>query len=178
MYGGLPACLFADLAASPPPRLTPTAAALAPAPPQVQQGYLDALPLYTELLLGWRASQKVGASRLAGRPCSPLPLLPLPTPALSLPPQGLFLGLLSLAMVPANLAVGAVSAHVSDRALAVGSLALAGAAAAVLAAAGASSLVAFFGGGAALFLATVRCALQLQLEMAPASLPGAAAPPA
>lgn len=87
---------------------------------------MDSLPILTDLLhLDWHSSQK-----------------------------GLFLGLLSLAMVPVNLAVGAASAHLSGRSMVFGSLAACVAALAALAL-GAANAVAFFGGGTLLFTASV-----------------------
>lgn len=104
-----------------------------------QQGYLDSLSLLAEALLCWRPSQ-----------------------------QGLFLGLLCAAMVPVNLAVGAASAHASDRSLVLGSLAACCAALAALAAGAAASAALFLGGGAGLLAASVAlegCATSLMSKV-------------
>ncbi|PRW39266.1 MFS general substrate transporter [Chlorella sorokiniana] len=91
----------------------------------VQQAYLDSLPLFTEVLLSWRSSQK-----------------------------GLFLGLVSLAMVPVNAAVGAASARISDRLMVCAAVVLCTLCLAALAWAATAPPV-FFAAGVLLFVGTV-----------------------
>ena len=145
---------------------------------------MDALPVFTQVMYSWRSSQKglflglggccqqgaiafsflqvvfcwcaggvddAGRQRSASRQLPLLPrcwrpptdfMLPLPCPAVS------------LAMVPVNATVGALSAHVSDRSMVFGSLALCTACLLALTASTASATV-FFGGGVMLFVGSV-----------------------
>lgn len=89
------------------------------------QAYMDGVAIFTGALYGW-----------------------------GLQATSLFLGLVGLGMAPVNIAVGALSTRVSDRAMVLAATA-ASAAALVILTRSAASAAAYFGGGVALFVASV-----------------------